>query len=138
MSGFVVSWGENMKNHQYDLLKGEMHIVIIYYFHIASCCVQVHNDPGCSSAPYTCQRSVSLFLPWDGEVRLHATNVTFKGQRSALSRVDNRTFSWTSELLLFFISGFIIYFSLSKAARSLYVLFNMNEIYILFYLYIER
>ncbi|XP_035855791.1 otogelin [Sander lucioperca] len=40
----------------------------------------VHNDPGCSSAPYTCQRSVSLFLPWDGEVRLHATNVTFKGQ----------------------------------------------------------
>ncbi|XP_049903117.1 otogelin [Epinephelus moara] len=42
--------------------------------------VQVHNDPGCSSAPYTCQRSVSLFLPWEGEVRLHATNVTFKGQ----------------------------------------------------------
>uniref|UniRef100_A0A8C9ZBV3 Otogelin n=1 Tax=Sander lucioperca TaxID=283035 RepID=A0A8C9ZBV3_SANLU len=46
----------------------------------ASIVVQVHNDPGCSSAPYTCQRSVSLFLPWDGEVRLHATNVTFKGQ----------------------------------------------------------
>ncbi|XP_074480146.1 otogelin [Sebastes fasciatus] len=46
----------------------------------ASVVVQVHNDPGCSSAPYTCQRSVSLFLPWDGEVRLHATNVTFKGQ----------------------------------------------------------
>ncbi|XP_069021761.1 otogelin [Embiotoca jacksoni] len=42
--------------------------------------VQVHNDPNCSSAPYTCQRSVSLFLPWDGEVRLHAANVTFKGQ----------------------------------------------------------
>ncbi|XP_030269310.1 otogelin [Sparus aurata] len=46
----------------------------------ASIVVQVHNDPGCSSAPYTCQRSVSLFLPWEGEVRLHATNVTFKGQ----------------------------------------------------------
>ncbi|XP_040899174.1 otogelin [Toxotes jaculatrix] len=42
--------------------------------------VQVHNDPGCGSAPYTCQRSVSLFLPWEGEVRLHATNVTFKGR----------------------------------------------------------
>uniref|UniRef100_A0A3Q1CNI4 Otogelin n=1 Tax=Amphiprion ocellaris TaxID=80972 RepID=A0A3Q1CNI4_AMPOC len=46
----------------------------------ASMVVQVHNDPGCSSAPYTCQRSVSLFLPWEGEVRLHTTNVTFKGQ----------------------------------------------------------
>ncbi|KAM9861152.1 otogelin [Aulostomus maculatus] len=46
----------------------------------ASIVVQVHNDQGCSSAPYTCQRSVSLYLPWEGEVRLHATNVTFKGQ----------------------------------------------------------
>ncbi|XP_076584321.1 otogelin [Chaetodon auriga] len=46
----------------------------------ASVVVQVHNDPACSSAPYACQRSVSLFLPWEGEVRLHATNVTFKGQ----------------------------------------------------------
>ncbi|XP_070687646.1 otogelin [Pempheris klunzingeri] len=46
----------------------------------ASIAVQVHNDPSCSSAPYTCQRSVSIFLPWEGEVRLHATNVTFKGQ----------------------------------------------------------
>ncbi|XP_045889176.1 otogelin [Micropterus dolomieu] len=46
----------------------------------ASIIIQVHNDPGCNSAPYTCQRSVSLFLPWEGEVRLHATNVTFKGQ----------------------------------------------------------
>ncbi|XP_013770932.1 otogelin [Pundamilia nyererei] len=46
----------------------------------ASIVVQVHNDPACTSDPYTCQRSVSLFLPWEGEVRLHATNVTFKGQ----------------------------------------------------------
>ncbi|XP_031704638.1 LOW QUALITY PROTEIN: otogelin-like [Anarrhichthys ocellatus] len=46
----------------------------------ASIVIQVHNDPGCSSAPYTCHRSISLFLPWEGEVRLHATNVTFKGQ----------------------------------------------------------
>ncbi|KAM3625541.1 uncharacterized protein V6R79_013741 [Siganus canaliculatus] len=46
----------------------------------ANIVIQVHNDPGCSSAPYTCQRSVSLFLPWEGEIRLHATSVTFKGQ----------------------------------------------------------
>ncbi|KAM7424628.1 hypothetical protein PAMA_000809 [Pampus argenteus] len=32
----------------------------------ANIIVQVHNDPGCNSAPYTCQRSVSLFLPWEG------------------------------------------------------------------------
>lgn len=48
-----------------------------------SACSQVHNDPACNSAPYTCQRSVSIFLPWEGEVRLHAAAVTFKGQRSA-------------------------------------------------------
>ncbi|XP_026234418.1 otogelin [Anabas testudineus] len=46
----------------------------------ASIVVQIHNDPACGAAHYTCQRSVSIFLPWDGELRLHATNVTFKGQ----------------------------------------------------------
>ncbi|XP_077419533.1 otogelin [Vanacampus margaritifer] len=46
----------------------------------ASIVVQVHNDPGCGSETYSCQRSVSLFLPWEGEIRLHATDVTFKGQ----------------------------------------------------------
>uniref|UniRef100_A0A665WSA5 Otogelin n=1 Tax=Echeneis naucrates TaxID=173247 RepID=A0A665WSA5_ECHNA len=46
--------------------------------------IQVHNDPDCGSAPYTCHRSVSLFLPWEGEVRLHPSNVTFRGQRSVL------------------------------------------------------
>ncbi|XP_034385700.1 otogelin [Cyclopterus lumpus] len=48
--------------------------------------VQVHNDPDCRSAPYTCHRSVSLFLPWDGELRLHANNVTFEGQSLQLPR----------------------------------------------------
>ncbi|CAG5849011.1 unnamed protein product [Menidia menidia] len=43
-------------------------------------CLQVHNDPGCGSAPYSCQRSVSLFLPWEGELRLHAGGVTYEGQ----------------------------------------------------------
>ncbi|KAL4622712.1 otogelin [Arapaima gigas] len=42
--------------------------------------VQVHNDPGCRSSPYSCARSVSLYLPWEGEIRLHKYNVTFKGQ----------------------------------------------------------
>ncbi|XP_024118852.1 otogelin isoform X2 [Oryzias melastigma] len=42
--------------------------------------MSVHNDPECSSTPYTCQRSVSIFLPWEGEIRLHASNVTFKGR----------------------------------------------------------
>ncbi|XP_061590678.1 otogelin [Cololabis saira] len=46
----------------------------------AAIVIQVHNDAGCSSAPYTCQRSVSVFLPWDGEIRLHTTNVTYKGR----------------------------------------------------------
>ncbi|XP_037103954.1 otogelin [Syngnathus acus] len=46
----------------------------------ASIVVQVHNDAGCGAEPYSCQRSVSLFLPWEGEIQLHATDVTFKGQ----------------------------------------------------------
>lgn len=51
-----------------------------------SACSQVHNDPACNSAPYTCRRAVSIFLPWEGEVRLQAAAVTFKGQRSAVKR----------------------------------------------------
>uniref|UniRef100_A0A8B9JBM9 Otogelin n=1 Tax=Astyanax mexicanus TaxID=7994 RepID=A0A8B9JBM9_ASTMX len=42
--------------------------------------IQVHNDPECTSFPYSCTRSVSLFLPWEGEIRLQDLNVTFKGQ----------------------------------------------------------
>ncbi|XP_060714805.1 otogelin [Tachysurus vachellii] len=42
--------------------------------------IQVHNDQDCSSNPYSCRRSVSLFLPWEGEIRLQGFNVTFKGQ----------------------------------------------------------
>uniref|UniRef100_A0A3B4ARR3 Uncharacterized protein n=1 Tax=Periophthalmus magnuspinnatus TaxID=409849 RepID=A0A3B4ARR3_9GOBI len=43
--------------------------------------VQVHNDPDCGTSAYSCHRSVSLFMNWDGEIRLNARNVTFKGQR---------------------------------------------------------
>ncbi|XP_062404738.1 otogelin [Sardina pilchardus] len=46
--------------------------------------VQIHNDPGCGPSPYTCARSVSLFLPWEGEIRLQNFTVTFKGQRVEL------------------------------------------------------
>ncbi|XP_034155631.2 otogelin [Pangasianodon hypophthalmus] len=42
--------------------------------------IQVHNDPECNSNPYSCRRSVSLFLPWVGEIRLQGFDVTFKGQ----------------------------------------------------------
>ncbi|CAM4525951.1 unnamed protein product [Leuciscus chuanchicus] len=42
--------------------------------------IQVHNDPECSSFPYSCTRSISLFLPWEGEIRLQNFSVTFKGQ----------------------------------------------------------
>ncbi|KAJ7994558.1 hypothetical protein DPEC_G00250710 [Dallia pectoralis] len=42
--------------------------------------VQVHNDPECNSSPYSCTRSVGLFLPGEGEVRLHRNKVTFKGE----------------------------------------------------------
>uniref|UniRef100_A0A8C1YUL6 Otogelin n=1 Tax=Cyprinus carpio TaxID=7962 RepID=A0A8C1YUL6_CYPCA len=42
--------------------------------------IQVHNDPDCSSFPYSCTRSISLFLPWEGEIRLQNFSVTFKGQ----------------------------------------------------------
>ncbi|XP_073764936.1 otogelin isoform X2 [Danio rerio] len=42
--------------------------------------IQVHNDPECSSSPYSCTRSISLFLPWEGEIRLQHFSVTFKGQ----------------------------------------------------------
>uniref|UniRef100_A0A3Q2CIL9 Otogelin n=1 Tax=Cyprinodon variegatus TaxID=28743 RepID=A0A3Q2CIL9_CYPVA len=55
-----------------------------HFIHPESVCEQVHNDPDCSSAPYTCQRSVSVFLPWEGEIRLYATSTTFKGQRLVL------------------------------------------------------
>ncbi|XP_066510116.1 otogelin-like [Hoplias malabaricus] len=50
----------------------------------ASVSIQVHNDPECTSLPYSCTRSVSLFLPWKDEIRLQNFNVTFKGQSVTL------------------------------------------------------
>ncbi|XP_030649228.1 otogelin [Chanos chanos] len=50
----------------------------------SSILIQVHNDPDCSSVPYSCSRAVSLFLPWEGEIRLQNSTVSFKGQRIQL------------------------------------------------------
>uniref|UniRef100_A0A3B3RBH6 Otogelin n=1 Tax=Paramormyrops kingsleyae TaxID=1676925 RepID=A0A3B3RBH6_9TELE len=46
----------------------------------SSIVIQVHNDPDCPRSPYSCARSVSLFLPWEGEIRLKKHDVTFRGQ----------------------------------------------------------
>ncbi|XP_070282762.1 otogelin [Myotis yumanensis] len=48
--------------------------------------VQVHNDPQCGSSPYTCSRSVSLFLAGEQELRL-AKEVTHGGVRVQLPHV---------------------------------------------------
>ncbi|XP_010613449.1 otogelin [Fukomys damarensis] len=45
--------------------------------------IQVHNDPQCGSAPYTCSRSVSLFLEGEQEIHL-AKEVTHGGVRVQL------------------------------------------------------
>ncbi|XP_056591424.1 otogelin [Triplophysa dalaica] len=79
------SWGQ----YNYETFDG------LYYFYPGKCSytllrecedsqssvhIQVHNDPECNSFPYSCTRSISLFLPWEGELRLQNFNVTFKGQ----------------------------------------------------------
>ncbi|XP_062845430.1 otogelin [Trichomycterus rosablanca] len=46
----------------------------------SSVSIQVQNDPDCSLNAYSCTRSVSLFLPWEGEIRLQNFNASFKGQ----------------------------------------------------------
>ncbi|XP_063044345.1 otogelin [Engraulis encrasicolus] len=46
----------------------------------SSVLIQIHNDPVCSTSPSTCSRSISLFLPWEGEIRLQNFNVIVKGQ----------------------------------------------------------
>ncbi|XP_040844365.1 otogelin [Ochotona curzoniae] len=48
--------------------------------------IQVHNDPQCGPFPYTCSRSVSLFLSGEQEIRL-AKEVTHGGVRVQLPLV---------------------------------------------------
>ncbi|XP_058017509.1 otogelin [Ahaetulla prasina] len=40
--------------------------------------IQIHNDPECSSFPYSCKRSVSLYFSGEEEIRL-SSEVTYKG-----------------------------------------------------------
>uniref|UniRef100_A0A8C7E3R6 Otogelin n=1 Tax=Naja naja TaxID=35670 RepID=A0A8C7E3R6_NAJNA len=40
--------------------------------------IQIHNDPECSSFPYSCKRSVSLYFSGEEEIRL-SNEVTYKG-----------------------------------------------------------
>nr|XP_055062769.1 otogelin isoform X3 [Misgurnus anguillicaudatus] len=84
------SWGQ----YNYETFDG------LYYFFPGKCSytlvrdcednsqssvhIQVHNDPECNSFPYSCTRSISLFLPWEGEIRLQNFSVTFKGQNVQL------------------------------------------------------
>ncbi|XP_069325765.1 otogelin [Eulemur rufifrons] len=48
--------------------------------------IQVHNDPHCSSSPYTCSRAVSLFFAGEQEIHL-AKEVTRGGVRIQLPHV---------------------------------------------------
>ncbi|XP_078243433.1 otogelin [Pogona vitticeps] len=45
--------------------------------------IQVHNDPECTSSPYTCKRSISLYFSGDEEIRL-SSEVIYKGMRIQL------------------------------------------------------
>uniref|UniRef100_A0A3P9KE54 Otogelin n=1 Tax=Oryzias latipes TaxID=8090 RepID=A0A3P9KE54_ORYLA len=81
------TWGQyNFETFDglYYYFPGRCSYTLLKDSHISFFVFKVHNDPECSSAPYTCQRSVSIFLPWEGEIRLHASNVTFKGRRLQL------------------------------------------------------
>uniref|UniRef100_A0A670XPF3 Otogelin n=1 Tax=Pseudonaja textilis TaxID=8673 RepID=A0A670XPF3_PSETE len=40
--------------------------------------IQIHNDPECSSFPYSCKRSISLYFSGEEEIRL-SSEVTYKG-----------------------------------------------------------
>uniref|UniRef100_A0A8C3Q504 Uncharacterized protein n=1 Tax=Geospiza parvula TaxID=87175 RepID=A0A8C3Q504_GEOPR len=40
--------------------------------------IQVNNDPGCHSSPYSCKRSISLFFSGDEQIKM-SSEVTYKG-----------------------------------------------------------
>uniref|UniRef100_A0A4W3IJQ2 Otogelin n=1 Tax=Callorhinchus milii TaxID=7868 RepID=A0A4W3IJQ2_CALMI len=42
--------------------------------------IQIHNDPACKSSSYSCQRSVSLYFPYEGEILLQKYQVIHDGQ----------------------------------------------------------
>ncbi|XP_069778176.1 otogelin [Narcine bancroftii] len=42
--------------------------------------IQIHNDPACNSSPYSCQRSISLFFAYEGEIILQNHEVVHHGK----------------------------------------------------------
>ncbi|XP_072448981.1 otogelin [Chiloscyllium punctatum] len=83
------TWGQ----YNYETFDG------LYYYYPGNCTytlvrdcthsqqsfsIQVHNDPTCQSSPYSCQRSVSLFFAYEGEIILQSHEVIHHGQRVQL------------------------------------------------------
>ncbi|XP_067849686.1 otogelin [Heptranchias perlo] len=83
------TWGQ----YNYETFDG------LYYYYPGNCSytlvrecdqsqqslsIQVHNDPACQSSPYSCQRSVSLFFAYQGEIILQSYEVIHHGQRVQL------------------------------------------------------
>ncbi|XP_041052579.1 otogelin [Carcharodon carcharias] len=79
------TWGQ----YNYETFDG------LYYYYPGNCTytlvreceqsqqsfsIQVHNDPTCQSSPYSCQRSVSLFFTYEGEIILQSYEVIHHGQ----------------------------------------------------------
>uniref|UniRef100_UPI00398F3BBE otogelin n=1 Tax=Pristiophorus japonicus TaxID=55135 RepID=UPI00398F3BBE len=79
------TWGQ----YNYETFDG------LYYYYPGNCTytlvreceqsqqsllIQVHNDPACQSSPYSCQRSVSLFFAYEGEIILQSHEVIHHGQ----------------------------------------------------------
>ncbi|XP_042197503.1 otogelin [Callorhinchus milii] len=79
------TWGQ----YNYETFDG------LYYYYPGNCTytlvrecqqsehsflIQIHNDPACKSSSYSCQRSVSLYFPYEGEILLQNYQVIHDGQ----------------------------------------------------------
>uniref|UniRef100_A0A4W3IMB4 Otogelin n=1 Tax=Callorhinchus milii TaxID=7868 RepID=A0A4W3IMB4_CALMI len=79
------TWGQ----YNYETFDG------LYYYYPGNCTytlvrecqqsehsflIQIHNDPACKSSSYSCQRSVSLYFPYEGEILLQKYQVIHDGQ----------------------------------------------------------
>ncbi|XP_032894892.1 otogelin isoform X1 [Amblyraja radiata] len=79
------TWGQ----YNYETFDG------LYYYYPGNCTytlvreceqsqqsllIQIHNDPACNSSPYSCQRSVSLFFAYEGEIILQNHEVIHHGK----------------------------------------------------------
>ncbi|XP_078077506.1 otogelin [Mustelus asterias] len=101
------TWGQ----YNYETFDG------LYYYYPGNCTytlvreceqsqqsfsIQVHNDPACQSSPYSCQRSVSLFFTYEGEVILQNYEVIHHGQSVHLPYIiGNLKFEQIAGYILF-------------------------------------